>query len=71
LYNAFVALRIALPNSLITTYTYNSYGKPNSITDPKGQTSYFEYDELQRLIKVKDQDGNILSENEYHFRTQN
>jgi hypothetical protein len=37
----------------------------------KGYTMYYEYDSFGRLSQVKDAQGNILSENEYNYRTQN
>jgi YD repeat-containing protein len=41
-----------------------------SSTDPRGQTVYYEYDAFNRLEKVKDQDGRILTKNEYHYKNQ-
>ncbi|MGY3792178.1 hypothetical protein [Aquimarina sp. 433] len=54
-------------NAQVTTYTYNPSVGVTSMTDPKGYVMYYEYDNFHRLAKVKDQDGNILSENEYHY----
>ena len=59
-----------LSGTLITTYTYNPLTGPTSITDPKGYTIYYEYDEFGRLIQVKDAAGKILSENTYHYKDQ-
>ncbi|WP_298548420.1 RHS repeat domain-containing protein [uncultured Aquimarina sp.] len=61
-------LREAVPNALITSYTYDPMIGVTSITDPKGYTMYYEYDGFNRLVNVKDGDGNILSENEYHYK---
>jgi hypothetical protein len=58
-------------NSLITTYTYRPLIGVTSITDPRGYTSYYEYDDFNRLKHVKDEQGNILSENEYNYANQN
>lgn len=61
----------AVPNlakSQITTYTYNPLVGLTSVTDSKGDTQYYFYDNLNRLQYVKDKNGNILSENEYHYR---
>ncbi|WP_298759123.1 RHS repeat domain-containing protein [uncultured Psychroserpens sp.] len=60
-------LRNAFPNAMVTTYTYDPLIGVTSMTDPKGYTVYYEYDELHRLVRVKDQDGKILSENKYHY----
>lgn len=64
-------LRSSLPNAMVTTYTYKPLVGVSSITDPKGNTITYHYDGFGRLEFVKDKDGNILSENEYHYRTQN
>ncbi len=64
------SLRNSLPNALVTTYTYDPLIGVTSITDPRGYTIYYEYDELNRLKQVKDAAGNILSKNEYHYKDQ-
>jgi YD repeat-containing protein len=56
------------PNAMITTFTHIPLVGVETITDPKGKTNTYTYDSLNRLQYVKDNDGNILSENEYHFR---
>lgn len=61
------SLRNGLPNAMVTTYTYDPLIGVTSMTDPKGYTVYYEYDELNRLVRVKDKDGKILSENKYHY----
>jgi hypothetical protein len=61
-------LRTAFPNAMVSTYTYNPLIGVTSITDVKGYTSYFEYDDSYRLKTVKDADGNMLSKNEYNYR---
>lgn len=63
-------LRNSLPNAMVTTYTYDPLIGVTSVTDPKGFTIYYEYDEFNRLKQVKDQDGKILSANEYHYKNQ-
>ncbi|WP_422106033.1 hypothetical protein [Winogradskyella sp.] len=64
-------LRTAFPDAMVTTYTYDSLIGITSMTDPKGYTVYYEYDGLNRLERVKDADGNILSENKYHYLLDN
>jgi YD repeat-containing protein len=66
--NAINALRQGLPNAMVTTYTHIPLVGVSSITDPKGQTVYYNYDGLGRLKNVKDAQGNIISENEYHYK---
>lgn len=66
--SAINALRQGLPNAMVTTYTHIPLVGVSSITDPKGQTVYYNYDGLGRLKNVKDAQGNIISENEYHYK---
>ncbi|WP_323028500.1 RHS repeat domain-containing protein [Gelidibacter japonicus] len=61
-------LRAALPNSMVTTYTYDPLIGVTSMTDPKGYTVYYEYDSFNRLKQVIDAEGNILSKNEYNYK---
>ncbi len=55
-------------NAMITSYTYDPLIGVTSITDPKGYTTYFEYDEFQRLKAVKDAEGHLLSTNAYNYK---
>lgn len=68
LINALNILRTSLPNAMITTYTYKPLIGISTITDPKGNTQTYHYDSFNRLQFVKDAQGNILSENEYHYK---
>lgn len=61
-------LRSGLPTALITVFTYDPLMRMTSQTDPKGQTMYYEYDGFQRLKNVKDQQGNIIKNNTYHYK---
>ncbi len=63
-------IRTGLPNAMVSTYTYDPLVGVTSMTDPKGYTIYYEYDEFNRLKQVKDANGNILSKNEYHYKGQ-
>ncbi|MEO1030302.1 MAG: RHS repeat domain-containing protein [Bacteroidota bacterium] len=65
------ALRTAFPDAMVTTYTYDPLIGITSMTDPKGYTVYYEYDGLNRLVRVKDEDGNVMSENKYHYLLDN
>ena len=62
------ALRNSLPDAMITTYTYIPLVGVSTITDPKGQTITYTYDSFGRLEFVKDNKGNILSENQYNYK---
>jgi YD repeat-containing protein len=61
-------LRTALPNAHIWTYTYTPLVGVTSQTDAKGMTTYYEYDEFQRLKNIKDQNGNIVKNLDYHYK---
>jgi len=57
-----------LSNAMITTYTYDPLVGVTSITDPRGQTVYYEYDGLNRLKEVKDAYGKIVGHNQYNYK---
>ena len=61
-------LRTSLPNALVSTYTYRPLLGMTSSTDANGRTTYYEYDGLNRLKLVKDQDGNIIKTFDYHYK---
>ena len=63
-------IRNGLPNALVTSYTYDPLLGITSITDPRGETIYYEYDDFNRLKFVKDTQRNILSKNEYKYKNQ-
>ena len=53
--------------ALVTTYTYDPLVGMTSMTDPKGNTTYYTYDAFNRLKQTKDTDRYLISENEYHY----
>lgn len=64
------SLRNALPNAMISFYRYDPLKGVTSMVDDKGYTTYYEYDAFNRLKRVKDAQGNILSENTYNYKNQ-
>jgi len=61
-------LRTALPNAMVTTYTYKPLVGISTVTDQKGNKITYHYDSFNHLEFVKDQDGNDLNKNEYHYK---
>jgi len=57
-------------NAQMTTYTYDPLTGMTSLTDAKGEVTYYEYDSFQRLMNVKDKDGNIIKHMDYHYKVQ-
>ena len=68
--SALNGLRTSLPNAMITTYVHLPLIGVSTITDPKGDVSSYTYDANNRLKNVKDKNGNILSEYQYHYKNQ-
>ena len=59
-----------LINSMVTTYTHKLLIGVSTITDPKGNICFFNYDSFGRLLNVKDSAGNLLKEHEYNYKPQ-
>ena len=68
LITALDALRNALPNAMVTSYTHKPLIGISTVTDSKGDKITYHYDNFNRLQFVKDKNENILSENEYHYK---
>ena len=58
-------LQTALPNTLVTTFTYDDCDGLASITDPAGSTTRYNYDDFNRLIATfvpwRNNNGNVMS----------
>jgi len=63
-------LRTNLPNAIVNTYTHSSLIGMSSQTDPKGMTTYYNYDSFNRLAQVLDNNNNILKDYTYHYYNQ-
>lgn len=61
-------LRSLLPNAMVTTYEYIPLVGVKTITQPNGEKIHYEYDDFNRLQFIKNSEGNILKENEYHYK---
>jgi len=60
-------IRFYPANAMMTTYTYDPLIGITSITDQKNESTYYEYDGLQRLLDIKDKDRNIIKSFCYNY----
>jgi len=56
-----------LAKAQVTTSSYAPLAGLTSQTDPAGRTFFYEYDGFQRLIRTRDEQGRILSQQQYHY----
>ncbi len=54
-------------SDMVSIYTYAPLIGKTSETAPNGLTTYYEYDSSGRLEFIKDNDGNILKQYDYHY----
>ncbi|MDC9722873.1 MAG: hypothetical protein PSN34_08870 [Urechidicola sp.] len=57
-------------NGFLTSYTYDPLIGMTSSTDTKGYTTFYKYDNQNRLLRILDQDLNIIEEYDYNYRNQ-
>jgi YD repeat-containing protein len=62
-------VRVFPKDALMTTYTYNPLVGKTSETDPSGRSTIYQYDGLNRLATVRDQDNNIIKQFDYEYQT--
>lgn len=58
----------SISNSMSTIYTYDPLVGMTSKTEATGLTTYYSYDNKNRLSEVKDQDTNIIKKYNYHYK---
>jgi hypothetical protein len=63
-------LRLYPKGAQMTTYTYAPLIGTTGSVDTKNNPTYYEYDEFQRLINIKDKDGYIVKHFDYHYSGQ-
>jgi YD repeat-containing protein len=63
-------LRLYPSSAKMTSYTYQPLFGLSSTSDVNNRINFYEYDGFQRLIRIRDQDGNILKTYEYHYQSQ-
>ncbi len=61
-------VRLYPQGALMTSYTYDPLVGVTSSNDTKNEISYFDYDGFQRLLNVRDKDGNIVKTYNYNYR---
>lgn len=64
------SLRTKLPNAQVSTYTYKPLVGITSVTDPKGISTFYDYDDFNRLSFVRDHNFNILERYCYNYKGQ-
>lgn len=52
----------------LSMFTYDPIAGLTSGIDAKGETTFYEYDNYQRLMNVKDKDGNLVKHTDYHYQ---
>lgn len=57
--------------AMMTGYSYKPLVGISATLDPKGERTYYQYDTFGRLITVRDHNMDLISQNKYHYRTQN
>ncbi len=57
----------SMSDALITSFTYEPLVGMTSSTNERGITTIYEYDELQRLVNVKNDDGDIVQSTDYNY----
>lgn len=61
-------LRLYPQGAQMATCTYNPLVGISSACDVNNRITYYEYDGFNRLMDVRDQDGNIIRTIEYHYK---
>ncbi|WP_333663628.1 hypothetical protein [Chishuiella changwenlii] len=62
------ALRLLIPEAIITTYVYKPLVGVTEITGPNGISEYYKYDETNRLEEIKNDKGEVLKTFEYNYK---
>jgi YD repeat-containing protein len=61
---------LAGTKALVTTYTYKPFVGMASETDPNGKSTFYDYDDLNRLTLIRDKDNNIIKKICYNYHGQ-
>lgn len=66
--NLLRSLRTELPDAHVRIYEYKSSAGVSQTMFPNGNTVGYEYDSLNRLVKMKDYNGKMTGEYGYHYK---
>lgn len=61
---------LSTKNALVTTYTYKPLVGIQTATAPNGVVTTYVYDSFNRLMYVKDNNGNKITKDQYHYSNQ-
>lgn len=61
-------LRQGIPNAMVSTYTYTPQVGVTKMTDPKGYTMSYKYDQDERLIASLDDQDYLINQNNYKYK---
>ena len=64
-------IRNLFPGNDVTTMTYDWLVGVGTMTDARGVTTYYNYDDFGRLKDVKDFNGYFIRKYDYHYQNQN
>ena len=62
-------VRLYPQDAFMTTYTYQPQVGMTSKCDERGQVTYYEYDALNRLQAIRDNNNNIVKIIEYNYKS--
>jgi YD repeat-containing protein len=60
-------VRLHPVGALMNSYTYEALVGLTSRTEPSGRTTTYEYDALGRLLRTRDEQGHVLTQQHYHY----
>jgi len=63
-------IRFYPTGTLMQSYTHEPLDGLLSNTDPSGRAISYEYDDSGRLVRTRDEQGRILSQQQYHYAGQ-
>ncbi|MCH7400745.1 hypothetical protein ACFOUP_12300 [Belliella kenyensis] len=64
-------LRLHPANAMMTTYTYKPLVGVSSVSDPRNNITYYEYDNANRLLNVRNDSKEIIETYEYKYKGTN